>query len=208
MHTFLARAMLGAFLLVASTTAVQATVRLSETGSTLLFPIVTIWIKDYRPAHPEVRIEPAATGSGTGIRAAIRGLAQIGASDAYLSDDQISRNGVINIPLAVSAQEIVYNVPELKGGPPLKLSGPLLAGIYDGSIPYWDDAKIAALNADCRCRIISSCRCAAATHRATRCSSRSTSRYRRPVGTAPYTSGPMSTGRRIEKIWKATGTTA
>src|SRR5580698_11070617 len=140
MCTLFARVLLGALLLLASSTAVEAAVvRLSETGSTLLFPIVTVWIKDYRQLHPEARIEPAATGSGTGIRAAIRGLAQIGASDAFLTDDQISKNGVINIPLAVSAQEIVYNIPELHGGPALNLSGPVLAGMYNGSIPYWDD---------------------------------------------------------------------
>jgi phosphate transport system substrate-binding protein len=141
------RALFGALCVLAVSTAAEAAVRLSETGSTLLYPIITVWIKDFGAMHPDVRIDSAATGSGTGIRAAIAGTAELGASDAYLSDAQILANGVINIPLAVSAQEVVYNVPELRGGPALNLSGPVLAGIYDGDIRWWDDSKIAALNA-------------------------------------------------------------
>jgi phosphate transport system substrate-binding protein len=56
------------------------------------------------------------------------------------------QGGLLNIPLAVSAQEIVYHLPELRGGPPLHLTGPVLAGMYDGTIAMWDDPKIAMLN--------------------------------------------------------------
>jgi phosphate transport system substrate-binding protein len=46
----------------------------------------------------------------------------------------------------VSAQEIDYNVPELHGSEALRRSGPTLAGIYDGSIEMWDDARIRSIN--------------------------------------------------------------
>jgi phosphate transport system substrate-binding protein len=63
-----------------------------------------------------------------------------------LSDAQMKANDLLNVPLAVSAQEVDYNVPELRAAPPLRLSGPVLADIYDGSIARWDDPRILALN--------------------------------------------------------------
>jgi phosphate transport system substrate-binding protein len=64
-------------------------VTLSETGSTLLFPLFQRWIPDYAGVAPNVTITAAATGSGKGIDAAISGEARIGASDAYMSDEQV-----------------------------------------------------------------------------------------------------------------------
>ncbi|MEW6560040.1 MAG: phosphate ABC transporter substrate-binding protein PstS [Pseudomonadota bacterium] len=121
-------------------------ITLLETGSTLLYPLFNLWVPDYTKAHPDVKITTQGTGSGTGIAEAISGVAQIGASDAYMADAQIKQNpNIVNIPLAISAQTINYNVPGLNNKH-LKLDGPVLAGIYDGSIKNWDDAAIKALN--------------------------------------------------------------
>ncbi len=122
-----------------------AATRLSESGSTLLYPLVDTWAAAYESGHPEVQIETLASGSGAGIAAAISGQVQIGASDAPLKDDQMRVPPMLNIPLAVGAQQIDYHVPEL-GKEPLKLNGAALAGIYDGSVAFWDDRRIAQLN--------------------------------------------------------------
>jgi phosphate transport system substrate-binding protein len=123
-----------------------AAVTLKATGSTLMYPLLNTWMQQYRNTSPGVRITIAATGSGAGIKAAIAGAAQFGASDAYMTDDQMSASpGMLNIPLAISAQLIAYNVPGLNAGS-LKLDGPTLAGIYTGSIHSWDDPAIAAMN--------------------------------------------------------------
>jgi phosphate transport system substrate-binding protein len=123
-----------------------APMQLNETGSTLLIPLFKLWLADYAAANANVSITMHATGSGAGIAAAISGTAQIGASDAYMSDEQAEQNPeVVNIPLAISAQTVNYNVPDL-GGTPLKLNGPTLAGIYSGSIREWDADPIKALN--------------------------------------------------------------
>ncbi|MDE2514733.1 MAG: substrate-binding domain-containing protein, partial [Rhodospirillales bacterium] len=63
-----------------------ATVNLLETGSSLLYPLFNLWVPAYTKANPNVKITTQSTGSGTGISEAISGVAQIGASDAYLSD--------------------------------------------------------------------------------------------------------------------------
>ncbi len=121
-------------------------VTLLETGSTLLYPLFNLWVPDYTKAHPGLRITTQGTGSGTGIAQAISGVAQIGASDAYMSDGQIKQNpSILNIPLAISAQTVNFNVPGLNKDH-LKLDGPVLAGIYSGKIKNWDDAQIKALN--------------------------------------------------------------
>ena len=127
-------------------TAQAASVSLLETGSTLLYPLFNIWVPDYTKMHGDIKITTQGTGSGTGIAEAISGVAQIGASDAYMADGQIKQNpSILNIPLAISAQTINYNVPGLNKTH-LKLDGPVLAGIYSGTIKNWDDAAIKALN--------------------------------------------------------------
>jgi phosphate transport system substrate-binding protein len=123
-----------------------ANVTLNETGSTLLYPVFQLWTADYSRVAPNVTITAAGTGSGAGISAAMSGAARIGASDAYMSDEQFEQNrSIINIPLAISAQTVNYNIPELKGLG-LKLDGPILAGIYSGKITTWDAPEITALN--------------------------------------------------------------
>ena len=85
----------------------------------------------------------AGTGSGMGIARAIDGTADIGASDAYLSN--VQKKSALNIPVAVSAQVVAYNLQEI-GDRHLNLSGALLAAIYGGSIEFWDDSRIAKAN--------------------------------------------------------------
>ena len=131
---------------LASRRAAAAEVTLLETGSTLLYPLFNLWVPKYTAMHPGVRITTQGTGSGTGIAQAISGVAQIGASDAYMSTAQLKKNpGILNIPLAISAQTVNYNVPGLNNAN-LKLSGPVLAGIYSGKITHWNDAAIAKIN--------------------------------------------------------------
>jgi phosphate transport system substrate-binding protein len=119
---------------------------LHETGSSLLYPLFEMWLRDYRGAAPGVSLTAAATGSGAGEDAAIAGRVEIGASDAYLSDEQAEQNPEIkNIPLAISAQTVNYNLPG-RNAAGLKLDGPTLAGIYKGAITRWNARPIAAMN--------------------------------------------------------------
>lgn len=131
--------------LVCGTSAFAGSARLLETGSSLLYPLMNLWVAAYQKDHSGVEITTQSTGSGTGISQAIAGVAQIGASDAYMSDSQIASSKMLNIPLAISAQQINYNIPGLNNVH-LNLSGPVLAGIYSGTIRYWDDAHIKQIN--------------------------------------------------------------
>ena len=120
-------------------------VSLQETGSSLLYPLFNLWVKDIQAKWPNVSVTTAATGSGTGISDAANGTVNIGASDAYLSQAQLQQSpGLVNIPMAISGQEINYNVPGVTGH--LKLDAPVLAAMYEGKITNWNDPKVAALN--------------------------------------------------------------
>jgi phosphate transport system substrate-binding protein len=127
-------------------TAYSAAQNVAETGSTLIYPVFQGWVGAYAKIAPAVHMTASATGSEAGMNQAIAGQVQIGMSDAYMTDTQAMANPkILNIPLAISAQLVVANLPELHGAQ-LKLSGPVLADIYFGKIREWDAAPIAALN--------------------------------------------------------------
>jgi phosphate transport system substrate-binding protein len=139
---------LAAFLAITTLSigAAQAATTLVESGSSLLYPLFNLWVPDYTAANPGTQITATSTGSGTGIAQAMKGLVQIGASDAYLSDTIVKTHpDMLSIPLAISAQAINYNLPGMNNGN-IKLSGPILAGIYAGKITKWNDPAIQAAN--------------------------------------------------------------
>jgi phosphate transport system substrate-binding protein len=109
---------------------------LTETGSSLLYPLFTRWAANYSAAT----ISAASTGSGTGQSDAELGLVNIGASDAYLAN--ASATNLINTPVAISAQLIYYNLPGITAH--LNLNGTILGMIYNGNITNWNDPLILA----------------------------------------------------------------
>jgi phosphate transport system substrate-binding protein len=123
-----------------------ADITLAETGSTQLYPLFNVWVAEYAKTHPGVHITTGSTGSGAGIEQAISGAVHIGTSDAYMTDAEIRHNPqIINVPMAISAMTINYNLPGFNAAK-LNLDGPVLAGIYAGKIRQWDDKAIVALN--------------------------------------------------------------
>jgi phosphate transport system substrate-binding protein len=134
---------------VLAAAAVQAAeIKLTETGSSLLYPLLSVWVSEYEKTHPGVEIAASSTGSAAGIDQSIAGAVQIGTSDAYMSDAQARQYPqILNVPLAISALTVNFNLPGLNSAR-LKLDGPTLAGIYAGKIRSWDDKAIVALNPD------------------------------------------------------------
>lgn len=119
-------------------------VTLNESGSSLLYPFLQELVDPLHAKYPNVTLAPAPGGSGKGISDAIAGTTQMGGSDAYLSNSQASSNpGLMNIPIAISSQAVNYNLPGVSN---LKLSGDVIAKIYEGKITKWNDKAIAALN--------------------------------------------------------------
>ena len=122
------------------------TIQLTETGSTLIYPLMnTGWGPAYHTANSNVVLAAAGTGSGTGQTDAEQALVNIGGSDAYLVGSTgygPNSYGVLNVPVAISAQLVYYNIPGVTQN--LNLNGTMLAEIYSGVITSWDDPLIEA----------------------------------------------------------------
>ena len=120
---------------------------ISEAGSSLLYPLMSSWAVAYQRQAPGVTVKTASTSSGKGIAAASAGTVDLGASDAYLSSgDLVKTPTLVNIPLVIAAQTVIYNLPDVSSSQHVKLDGALLAGIYQGTITMWDDPRIVAIN--------------------------------------------------------------
>jgi phosphate transport system substrate-binding protein len=110
-------------------------------GSTAVAPLVAVWQSKYKASQ----VNYSGIGSGGGISAISARSVDFGASDAPLTPDQAKAcKGCVQIPWAFFATSIPYNVSGVGYG--LKLTGPILAGIFLGKIDYWDNAKIKAIN--------------------------------------------------------------
>jgi ABC-type phosphate transport system substrate-binding protein len=120
---------------------------LAETGSSLMAPLFALWAPAYHARFSQVTLRTTSSSSGEGISSAAAGKADIGASDAFLSPATLAKySSLVNIPLAVAALMVVYNVPGISGPAHLRLNGTVLARIFSGKIGRWDDPAIAALN--------------------------------------------------------------
>ena len=116
---------------------------LTEAGSSLFYPL---W-EEWAAGKPPVALNVAAGGSGKGQSEALNGAITIGASDAYLPNSTLEGvPTVLNIPVVVSSQEIVYNLQGVPAKTHLQLNATILAGIYGGTITMWNDPSIASLN--------------------------------------------------------------
>jgi phosphate transport system substrate-binding protein len=128
---------------IASVTTAVASAGITGAGSTLVAPLMANWINGFE-IKEGIPVKYGAVGSGTGISQITARTVDFGASDAPLTPEQASAcNGCVQIPWALSATAIGYNLPGIKK---LKLTGKILAGIYFGKITKWNDAKIKKAN--------------------------------------------------------------
>lgn len=117
---------------------------LNGAGATFPYPIYSKWFYEYNKSTG-VAINYQSIGSGGGIQQLTNGTVDFGASDAPMTDDQISKvkTGVLHFPTVAGAVAVAYN---LQGVDKLKLDGETLAKIFLGDITKWNDHAIAALN--------------------------------------------------------------
>lgn len=125
---------------------VAQTVDLTGAGATFAYPIYSRWISDY-VAKAGVRINYQSIGSGGGVRQLTERTVDFGATDAPVSDAELARLGdrqVLHIPTVIGAVVAAYNLPGVTVT--LRLSGPVLADIFQGRITRWNDSRLVALN--------------------------------------------------------------
>jgi phosphate transport system substrate-binding protein len=117
---------------------------LSGAGATFVAPLVTTWIPAVG-AQLGYELQYSAIGSSGGINAITGRTVDFGASDAPMTPDQFSAcNGCVQIPWALAATSVMYNLPGAKNL--LHMDGPTLASIFMGKITQWNDPAIRKLN--------------------------------------------------------------
>jgi len=113
-------------------------------GATFPFPIYSKWFSTYNKMHPDVQINYQSIGSGGGIKQVTEKTVDFGASDAPMSDEELSKApGIQHIPTVMGAVVLVYNVPGLQS---LRLTPETVAGIFLGKISKWNDPALAKDN--------------------------------------------------------------
>lgn len=114
-------------------------------GATFPYPIYTKWFQAYHEAHLGTTFNYQPVGSGAGYAQYKAGTVFFGASDAPLTNAELSAvPGTLHIPTVAGAIVLAYNIPGV--GPGLRLSGDVIAEIYLGKIKTWNDPRIAKLN--------------------------------------------------------------
>ena len=137
--------MVGALGSMASISTAAASAEIKGAGSTLVAPLLANWVNGFEAnSAGAVKVTYGAVGSGAGIAQITARTVDFGASDAPLTPEQATAcNGCVQIPWALSATGLGYNIPGVKK---LNLNGSVIAGIYLGKITKWNDAKIKRLN--------------------------------------------------------------
>lgn len=113
-------------------------------GSTFAAPLYTRWATDYQKSGGS-KVSYQGTGSSDGLKQVIARAVDFAGSDAPLTDDQLSKNGLRQFPTVIGGVVPVVNLPGLKAGE-VMLTGPVIADIFLGKIQFWDDPAIVRLN--------------------------------------------------------------
>jgi phosphate transport system substrate-binding protein len=128
-----------------SPTPTPAPVSLTGAGASFPYPLLNSMITQYGTIKHEVQVNYQSIGSGGGISAMQQKTVDFGASDAPLSATEMGNvPNSLHIPETIGAVTICYNLPGISSG--LKLTGPIIADIYLGTISNWNDPAIQAIN--------------------------------------------------------------
>lgn len=119
-------------------------VSLTAAGATFPLPYYNLVFKNYTE-KTEILVTYGGIGSGGGIRSLKDKVVDFGATDAFLTDEQMAEMpaDIVHIPTCLGAVVIAYNLP---GVTELKLSSELMEKIFMGEITKWNDPAISKNN--------------------------------------------------------------
>ncbi|NVN99658.1 MAG: phosphate ABC transporter substrate-binding protein PstS [Geobacteraceae bacterium] len=134
-------------LLVAACLLTSAALASAETlingaGATFPYPLYSKWFSEYAKIDPTSKFNYQSIGSGGGIKQITAQTVDFGASDKFLSDEELKAapGKLLHIPTVMGAVVVTYNLPGIPKG--LKLSSEDVANIFLGKITKWNDKRI------------------------------------------------------------------
>ena len=113
-------------------------------GATFPAPIYSKWADAYNKSTG-ARLNYQSVGSGAGLQQIRAKTVDFGASDMPLTDEVLSKDGMIQFPTVIGGVVPVVNIQGIAPGQ-IKLTGQLLGDIYLGKITKWNDPALMALN--------------------------------------------------------------
>ena len=120
---------------------------LSGAGATFPQPFYNVIFEQFAEKTGDA-VAYGGIGSGGGVRNLKDKIVDFAASDAFLTDSEMSdMQPVIHIPTCMGAVVVAYNLDGVKD---LKLTGEVVADIFAGNIKTWNDERLVALNPDAK----------------------------------------------------------
>jgi phosphate transport system substrate-binding protein len=113
-------------------------------GASFPYPLYSKWGSEYNNLNG-IKLNYQSIGSGGGISAITAKTVDFGASDAPLQSADLEAAGLVQWPQCVGGVVMVVNLDGVDSDQ-LKLTGELVAGIYNGDVKDWGDPAIAAVN--------------------------------------------------------------
>jgi phosphate transport system substrate-binding protein len=113
-------------------------------GATFPYPIYAKWAEEYKKVA-KVGLNYQSIGSSGGVRQIRAKTVTFGGTDAPLSGADLEKDGMVQFPAILGGVVPIVNLDGFKPGE-MRLTGPVLAEIFMGSIAKWNDPKIAAIN--------------------------------------------------------------
>ena len=113
-------------------------------GATFPYPIFAKWAEVYKKIE-NVGLNYQSIGSSGGLRQIRAKTVTFGASDAPVDGPTLDKDGMVQFPAILGGVVPIVNIEGFKQAE-LKLTGPVLADIFMGTIKNWNDPKICALN--------------------------------------------------------------
>jgi phosphate transport system substrate-binding protein len=143
MNVFYRAALAGSLLLLAAGSGL-AQERVTGAGSTFVEPVLARWAAQWSQQRGVV-IAYEGVGSGAGIDRLKAGKVDFAATDAPLKDEELKAGALRQFPVVAGG---IVPVTNLRGAgrKRLRLTGPLLARIFQGSIKRWNDPALQAIN--------------------------------------------------------------
>ena len=109
-------------------------------GATFPYPIYAKWAEGYKAATG-VGLNYQSIGSSGGIKQIRAKTVAFGATDAPVKGEELDRDAMVQFPAIIGGTVPVVNLDDIKTGD-LKITGPLLAEIFMGTISKWNDPKL------------------------------------------------------------------
>jgi phosphate transport system substrate-binding protein len=129
-----------------SSTGTSLSGTLNGSGSTLQLVFQQAAIQAFKATQPNMAVNYAGVGSGTGRTNLAAGTVAFAGSDSPIPADETANfkgKTVLYFPDVISPVTVSYNLPGVSS---LKLSAPTIAGIFQGKITKWNDSTIKADN--------------------------------------------------------------